>query len=614
VALGFRRLSIIAPDAGRQPLSNEDRSVWTVMNGEIYNYRELRSELKGRGHVFRTGSDAEVLVHLYEEHGDRLTSRLRGMFAFAIWDRNRARLLLARDHFGQKPLFWAWDRARLLFASEIKAILAAAPRFRTVDPAALHEYFSYRIISDPRSMFAGVNKLPPGHVLTASAGEHRIERYWNLRFEPKASFSEDEALARLDGLVRESVRYHMVSDVPVGSFLSGGLDSGIVTAIASDLQKGALPTFTASVPHSRFDEAPVARDMSARFGTEHHEAVVGADALDLLPEVVQHMDEPSDALGVGIYRLASLVREQVKVVLGGDGGDEIFGGYDRYAGVPFVRYYAMLPRAMRKALARRWTERPAEERWYKSVSNRIRWMDHLADEDEGRRYARSLNYFYFTPEHVEALYTEDFRAAVSGSSPGEAIVRWYEEGGADRMLDRMLLSDCMVRLPNHPLMILDRMTMAHGVEARSPFLDVPLAEFMASLPTRMKVRGGRRRYLQMKLARRYLPASVLSRPKQGFTSGLPYLAGREIEMLLSHFLSSSSMVEAGYLRRPPVEAMLREHLSGRRDHANRLWLLLNAELWYRIHIDGHHAVELREEIRDLRCGMPPRALTTSVRR
>ncbi|HEX7077783.1 MAG TPA: asparagine synthase (glutamine-hydrolyzing), partial [Candidatus Eisenbacteria bacterium] len=353
LGFGFRRLAIIDLVTGTQPIPNEDESLWVMLNGEIYNYRELRDRLLGKGHVFRTTGDTEVLVHLYEEYGAALVDHLRGMFAFAIWDRPRRRLFLARDHLGQKPLYWAERNGRFFFASEIKAILAVEPAFRAVDPQALDEYFTLRIIADPRSMFAGIHKLPPAHVLEADARGVRTRRYWSLAYEPKLDLGEAEALEALDAEVRESVRLHLVSDVPVGAFLSGGIDSGIVTAMVSALHDGPFKTFSYGLPYGVYDEAPAARSVSRRYGTEHFEGTLGGDVIAGLPRFVYHLDEPSDPLSACLFHLAALTRREVKVAVGGDGGDELFGGYDRYYGALYARHYARLPEVFRRQVVRR---------------------------------------------------------------------------------------------------------------------------------------------------------------------------------------------------------------------------------------------------------------------
>ncbi|MFQ5688805.1 MAG: asparagine synthase (glutamine-hydrolyzing) [Gemmatimonadota bacterium] len=598
--VGFRRLSVIDLETGAQPLANEDGSIRVVCNGEIYNYMELRDRLLEAGHRFRSRSDTEVLVHLYEERGAGLVEQLRGMFAFAIWDRPARRLLLGRDHLGQKPLFWARTGPRFYFASEIKAILAVAPEFRAVHAAALDEYLSLRVISEPRSMFEGVHKLGAAHLLELDAGEApRTRRYWRLRFQPKRRLPENEAVERLDELLTETVRLHLVSDVPVGAFLSGGVDSGLITAMMAGEASGPLDTFSVGVPYGNYDETPAARAVARRFGTRHHESTIDGSLAACLPRLVFHADEPSDPLSACSYHLARVAREHVKVAVGGDGGDELFGGYDRYYGVPWVRHYAALPEAFRRSVLDRLLRLMPEGRWYKSLAHRLRWAHELATVEGGRRYARSLGYFYFTPRRRAEVYSERFQRLVAGFDPEASLIAWHDDSGLEEALDRMLLADAMVRLPNHSVMILDRMTMAHGLEARSPFLDHRLAEFAASLPPDLKVRGRSRRRVEMLLARKYLPREILRRPKQGFSSALPYLMKRQFEALFGGFLPDSHLVRDGWLRRPPIQAMLDGHLAGRADHGNRLWLLLNAELWHRLHIEQRSIEELEARVSEL---------------
>jgi asparagine synthase (glutamine-hydrolysing) len=341
-ALGQRRLSIIDLDGGKQPIANEDQSAWIVCNGEIYNYKELRRELERSGHRFATRSDTEVILHLYEEYGERCLERLRGMFAFAIWDQGKRLLFAARDHLGQKPLFYLENAGELMFASELKGLLAMQEASAEPDLDALHQYLALRIVAAPRTMFRGIRKLPPAHFLVF--GEHaglRIERYWDLEYEPKLKGSENDLLEQLHEVLIESVKLHLVSDVPVGAFLSGGLDSTLVLALAMTHAAGeAMPSFTLGLPYREFDEAPYARMVAQRYGTRHHEASVVPSVIDNLPALVDALDEPSDPLSVATYLISEMASRHVKVVLGGDGGDELFGGYDRYYGNLYAGYGA----------------------------------------------------------------------------------------------------------------------------------------------------------------------------------------------------------------------------------------------------------------------------------
>jgi asparagine synthase (glutamine-hydrolysing) len=595
--LGHRRLSIIDLAGGRQPLTNADKSIWLVCNGEIYNYRVLRADLEKRGYRFLTHSDCEVIIALYEHHGDRLLEHLRGMFSFGLWDARRRRLLLARDHLGQKPLYYARTARGFAFASEIKALLAFDGTLRALDLAALDQYLALRLIAPPLSMFRGIRKLPPAHALVLEPErEPVIRRYWRLEYQPKLQRSEQDLLDELENKVEEALRLHLVSDVPVGAFLSGGLDSSLLVAmLAKRVGVRNLPTFTVGVPYPRFDEAPHARRVAQIYGTDHHERTVSPSLVSLLPDLIYHLDEPSDPLSLCTYHVAELARRHVKVVIGGDGGDELFGGYDRYYGNTYASRYARVPAGIRRGVLGPALALFPEAGWYKSIGHQLRWLHRLSFLSGGDRYAASLSYFYFDAPLRAALLTHEAAQQLLGCDAEDAIRQPYEATNGDP-LDRMLGADSAIRLPDHPVMITDRMTMAHGLEARSPFMDHQLAEFAARLPSAAKVRGRSLRIMQRKLAARYLPAEIVERPKQGFSSALPYILRREYRLLYDRFLPDSQLVKSGVLRRTTIDLLLNSHLSGRVDHGNRLWLLINAELWYRMMIAGTDRESLRAEL------------------
>lgn len=601
-ALGHTRLSIIDLAQGHQPVPNETRDCWVILNGEIYNYRELREDLIGRGHRFATRSDTEVLVHAYEEWGDACVDRLRGMFAFAIWDEPRQRLFAARDHLGQKPFYYVEGPGQFSFASEIKALLALDPALADLDPAALQQYMTLRIVMPPHSMFRRIRKLPPAHTLVFDL-EHglRISRYWDLEYEPKLSGADEVLADRLEQEIVDSLRAHIVSDVPIGAFLSGGLDSTLVVALlAKFVVKEPLQTFSGSLAYQEFDEAPYARAVAERYGTIHHEQSIEPSLLRLLPMLVAQMDEPSDPLAVCTYLIAEMARKHVKVVLGGDGGDELFGGYDRYYGNRFAGVYALLPRAIRERVTGALLRQTSAGGWYKSRSNQLSWLHQLSFLEGGARYAASLGYFYFLGSEGDDLFTPEFRETVAGADPTAPIVAAYEGARAEHPIDRMLHVDSQLRMPDHPVMILDRMTMAHGLEARAPFLDHKLAEFAARLPMRLKVRGRSLRRVQRMLARRHLPPALLQRPKQGFSVALPYMLRDEFSLLFRLFLEDASLVSDGILQKAAVDRLLAAHRAERADHGNRLWLLVNAEIWYRIYIRGIAHADLAGTIAESR--------------
>jgi asparagine synthase (glutamine-hydrolysing) len=594
VVFGHQRLSIIDLGSGHQPMSNEDDTLWITFNGEIYNYQELRKDL-GKNHKFKTKTDTEVILHLFEEKEEGCLQYLRGMFAFAIYDVRRKKLLMARDHLGQKPLYYYYDGSAFAFASEIKALLALKPELRELDPNALYEYLTIRIITPPRSMFRKIRKLPPGHLLTFQDGKVSIRRYWHLKYEPKIATDFDDTLENLEEQLLSTVKYHLVSDVPVGAFLSGGMDSSLIVAMMSNVAGESIKTFSGDVPYENYSELPYARMVSDKYKTEHHELTITPSLVQTLPDLVWHLDEPSDPLSVCMYCISELARRDVKVVLGGDGGDELFGGYDRYYGNVLVSYYALFPECLRKHIFEKLINLVPEGFWYRSFSHKLRWIQQMSFCHGGERYAKSLSYFYFSDGFRNGLYTDKFRSSVKLFDPEACIKDYFDSDNATEVIDKMLYADSMVRMPDHPIMILDRMTMAHGLEARSPFLDHKLAEFCASIPSKFKVSGTKRRYIQVELAKKYLPPALIKKKKQGFSSPLTYLLADEFRLLYKTFLNDSSLVRDGYLNHSAINTLLYEHLNKKVDHGNRLWLLCNAEVWYRMYIQN----ESRDTIKEL---------------
>jgi asparagine synthase (glutamine-hydrolysing) len=612
--LAQRRLSIIDLTRGHQPIANEDASVWIVFNGEIYNYRELRRELQARGHFFKTDSDTEVVVHLYEDRGERVVDELRGMFAFAIWDVRRRKLLLARDRFGQKPLFWSFDGRRFLFASEIKAILAArvgASR-PELDLRSLDEYLTLRFVPSPRTLFQGIHKLAPAHLLVLDASEvepsrhgtlgvaPRIEarRYWNLRYVPKRGDREAELVDEARERVREAVESHLVADVPVGAYLSGGMDSSLVVAMISELRQEPVKTFAVGVEDDGFNELPYAKMVAGHCGTEHYEEMVWPDMVQLLPAMIHHLDEPSDPIAACMYHAASLACRHVKVVLTGDGGDEIFAGYDRYFGFRWVNLYAALPVGLRRYLLGPAIHALRDSSAYKNLTQKARWVHDLSFHEGGRRYAQATAFFRFGEEGKGGLYSPAVAAQLSENDPMESVVRGFEGAEAHDDLDRMLQADVATRMAEHSLMLSDRMTMARSLEARSPLLDHRLAEFVASLPASLKMRGKTLKYLLRRVAAPYLPAAILKRPKQGFMFPLGYWMKGPLLPVVQHLLGQSRLVEEGIFRREPIDRLVAEHVAHKADHHVRLWMILNVEVWYRMYVRGERLEDLTGLLRE----------------
>jgi len=599
IGLAHRRLSIIDLTGGHQPLGNEDGSIQIVFNGEIYNYRELRRELIDKGHRFATATDTEVIVHLYEEMGERCVEKLRGMFAFAIWDRRSRRLVLARDRLGQKPLFYTRTPAGFLFASEVKGLLVDPEVARRPNPAAIHHYLSYRFVPASETVFEGIRELPPAHVavLADPAREPRLERYWDVRYEPKYEAGEEQVLDELDALMEETIGIHLVSDVPVGAYLSGGLDSSLVVAYGSKLLDAPLATFGIGVSESSFNELPYARDVAEHYHTDHHERMVEADVIGQLPTMIRHLDQPSDPIAACMSEAARFAAAHRKVVLTGDGGDEIFAGYDRFFGYRWVSLYAALPAALRRTVFTRLIEMVSEDFSYKSWTQKLRWVHELSFSNGGARYAAATSFFRFPPSMADGLYTPQMRQALSGVDEVETISRYFDAPSVDALVDRMLYADVRTRLPQHSLVLTDRLTMAHSLEARSPLLDHKLVEYVAKLPARYKLRGRTLKYVQRRLAERYLPQGIIRRPKQGFMFPLAFWMTDELAAPIDRMFNESLLVRDGYLRGEMLRRLTEEHRARRVDHHVRIWLLLNLEIWYRMYMHGVPMEELRADLR-----------------
>jgi asparagine synthase (glutamine-hydrolysing) len=588
VVLGNRRLAILdLSAAGHQPLGSTEQAAWITYNGEIYNYRELRDGLERDNYVFRSGTDTEVLLALYLREGRSCLERLRGMFAFAIWDPRHRRLFAARDHFGQKPFYYAVVGDRLLFASEIKALLAHEDVRREPEPAAIDYYLSLRVIPPPLTMFRGIRKLPAGHWLEWSReGGLRTQRYWEPRFDAEPARRDEDWIEELRVRLEDSVDAHRVSDVPVGAFLSGGLDSSVVVAVLSRHGREPVPTFCIGSEAEAFDERPHAARMAAHCGTAHHEAAVSSALLDRLPGLVRALDEPSDPIAACFDEAARLAAGHVKVVLGGDGGDEIFAGFDRYAAYGFANRYAALPRWLREDVIGGVVGGMPEAFAYKSLTQRARWLTSVTAERGGRLYARMTSHFRFGPERRAGLYGAGLRDVLRGVDALEAIASPFDRAPATSPLDRMIYADLMTRLPEHTLMLADRLSMAHGLEVRSPLLDVRLAELCLAMPARLRIRRGVTKYALRQAARPWLPSSLLRRRKQGFMFPVAYwLHGEALERVRTR-LVRGPLVADGWIRDVAIEALVAEHGRRHADHHVRIWQLASLDAWHRMYLGG----------------------------
>lgn len=584
VGLAHCRLSIIdLRTIAGQPMCNEDGTVWVTFNGEIYNFMELRKELEGRGHSFRTDSDTEVLVHAYEEYGRECLNRLRGMFAFGVWDGRSRTLLLARDRLGKKPLVYYHDQDRFIFASEVKAILAEGSVSIESDPIAIDQYLALGYVPAPRTAFKGIRKLPPGHWLEVREGEVAIGRYWKLHYAPKRAISFQEATAEFRWRFAEAVRLRLVSDVPIGAFLSGGVDSSAVVAAMAKAMNRPVRTFSVGFADAAFDERPFARLVAERFRTDHTDLVVNAPVADILPNIAWAYDEPfGDSSSVPSYAIAQVTRQHVTVVLNGDGGDENFAGYDRYVLNHLAHYGDLLPSGLRRNMADLTHLLPRSWRRWSPMKKLNRMVEMMAQTPE-RRFARWSE--HFQPYERQALYTDDFLAILEGHDPEQLFIDRFQQSDAADWTDASLDVDISLYLPDDLLVKMDRATMAHSLEARSPFLDHELMEFVASLPLKMKLFGLEKKRLLRYALRGTIPDSILDRPKRGFEVPLAKWFRHELRDLSKELLLSNRANQRGYFRSDRVARMIEKHQAGVEDWSVHLWDLLMLEQWHRTFID-----------------------------
>lgn len=593
VAFGQRRLSIIDLEHGQQPISNETDTIQLICNGEIYNSPDLRRELIARGHMFKTKTDVEVILHLYEEYGRNCVRHLRGMFAFAIWDSPRQRLFLGRDHIGQKPLFYFHEGNRLVFASEVKAVLASGYVDIELDLEGLWHYMSLRFIPDQYTLFRNVRKLPAATTLTFEDGKTRLERYWNVDYLDKFHDDENVIVEELHTLLSNTLKMHLLSDVRVGTFLSGGIDSTTIAAMMATISDERVPSFSIGVQEQGFNELPFAHMVVEKHGLEAHERVVRADLVHLVPTMIHHLDEPADPYGVGVYLVSQLASESVKVVLSGDGADEIFAGYDRYAGQRLVDFYCLLPEWFRRHVMQAIINRLPESYAYKSLAQKAAWVQGMSLFTHGKRYAHSMSFLRFTGDAKEQLFTENVKSQITDNDSAEKILAHFDADNARELIDKMLYTDIMTRIPDQFMVISDRMSMAHSLEVRAPYLDYQVVEFAARIPGSLKLKKGKLKYILRRMGSRYLPEQLVRRKKQGFTFPLGVWMKTDLRDFLKRLFQQSRMIERGIFNAHYVHKLLQEHLDGKADHNYRLWLLLNMEFWHRLYLEGQSVEDLQ---------------------
>lgn len=579
--IAMRRLSIVDVASGHQPIHNEDKSLWIVFNGEIYNYQELRTELKAKGHRFYTNTDTETILHLYEDYGEKAPERLRGMFAFAIWDRNRQMLYVARDRFGIKPFYYFWDGHTFLFASEIKSLLLHECVQRTLDLQGLNAFFTFGYFPFAHSPYQGIRKLLPGHAAVVSGSSFRAFPYWELRESPPAHHDEREYLDTFWEIFTDAVKRHLLSEVPLGAFLSGGVDSSLVVATMSRLSDRPIETFAIGYEGegAAYDERVHARTVAEHCRTNHHEFVMIPNVMECLPQIIRQYDEPvGDSSAIPNYYLCQLVRRHVTVALSGLGGDEICAGYERYLGCRLAEKYQQLPSVIRE-----WIIRPI--------------VEHLPDSTTGhplpqraKRFVRSAalpladRYLdvvaKFTVAERRQLFSADVLDAVSISGSSDEYLYHWGRLHSSNALNKMLEMDFKTYLVDDLLTLTDRMSMAHSLEARVPFLDHEVVQFLWSIPPDLKLKGFTKKYLLKKAAEQVLPKSIIYRRKKGFSIPLTVWFRGPLKALLLDLLSPANLDRIGIFNRHYVERILAEHLQGRANHDEKLFALISTVMWH----------------------------------
>jgi asparagine synthase (glutamine-hydrolysing) len=582
VGIAMRRLAIIDVAGGDQPIPNEDESLWIVYNGEVYNFPALHTELRARGHKFRTKTDTECVLHLYEEHGLNCVDHLRGMFAFALWDENEQRLLIARDRLGQKPLYYSVQDGVLYFASELNALLAGLPKRPEIHLPAIDLYLSLQYVPEPLTPYQGIYKLPPAHRLVWQNGVARTERYWELQYGPKHTASEVDLIVELRARMAKAVHMRMISEVPLGAHLSGGIDSSIIVALMAEASNTPVKTFSVGFKETSFSEIPYARAVAQRYATEHHEfTLTFGDIPATLDTLLDHFGEPfADPSALPLYHLSHMTREHVTVALNGDGGDEAFGGYWRYWLDPWANRYTQLPGFITRGLV------PAVAGLIPDKSNRpiggslvngLKRLEQLTTIDKRASILRWGSYFY--GDLKAELWKAAYREQLDLNAPEGYLIDAFERAPATHFMERTLSTDVNTYLPGDLLVKADRMTMAASLEGRSPFLDHELAGWAARLPQQYKIHGRTGKYLLRKAFADYLPAEITGRGKQGF--GIPVgawfrgpLAGWARELLFAPGNPVSEWFEA-----TTIERVLAEHQTGRVDHGKRLYALAVLALW-----------------------------------
>ncbi len=595
--IGMRRLSIIDLAGGHQPLSNKEKTVWLVCNGEIYNFRELRKELESRGHQFLTGSDCETIIHAYIEYGDAFIHRLNGMFGFALWDARSKRLIVGRDRLGIKPLYIYNDGRRLAFGSEAKSLLALPGVSTALNPAALPDYLSLGYVPAPRTIFEGITKLAPATYLSIQAGKIEEHRYWNVPIDINRALTENQWIERIRDQLERSIRMQMVSDVPIGAFLSGGIDSSAVVACMAKASNAPIRTyaigFEGSDADNFYNELPYAKRVASLFGTDHQEILVKPDVVELLPRLLWHMDEPiADTAFITTYLVSKFARQDATVILSGVGGDELFGGYRRYLGDHYLRQFRRLPAWMRRCVTRLASALPSDR--HSGWLNLFRYAKGFLASTEmsfERRYTSYVEVFS-EPQQRGLLTSTD-------ACRSQAISAAFTRAARGDALNRMLVVDAETQLPDDLLMLTDKMTMATSLECRVPLLDHELVELAAAIPEDVKVKNGRLKHIMKEALQGVLPVEILDRKKRGFGTPMGAWLKRELAPLLRSLLSEQVVNQRGLFNPAEISALIRAHEANHIDGTDRLLALMNLEVWSRVFLDHRSPADVALELKQV---------------
>ena len=578
-SLAMRRLSIIDLNTGQQPISNESGDVWVVYNGEIYNFKDIRVGLERRGHIFKTQTDTEVIVHAYEEYGDDCVQHFNGMFAIALWDLRNRKLFLARDRIGIKPLYYWKDHFKLVFASELKALILHPDVPRQIDLEALDLFLTLEYVPAPYTIYKGIFKLLPGHTLTVENGAVKIRQYWDVPYQP-VSQSEAECAEALSSLIDEAVRIRLMSDVPLGAFLSGGIDSSTVVGYMSQNMSEPVQTFSIGFEDDTYDEVPYANSVAKHFGTNHHVEILRPDIVSLVEQLVPHHDEPfADTSIFPTYLVSKLARQKVKVVLSGDGGDELFAGYDTYIAEKMDRYYGRLPGTLRQQVLPKIAEWLPPQPAKKGLINKVKRMIEGGALNPSLQHTRWM--MFLNSSEKNALYQSDLRKILSDNVTAEYLGGYFELAGQFDKLAQQQYVDIKTYLADDILTKVDRMSMATSIEARVPLLDYHIVEFAMNLPPHMKLNGSRTKSILRNAVQRLVPDLVLEKPKQGFSIPMKHWLKTSLKPMMIDLLSKDSLYQHGYFDYQTVSKWIQEHLDGHTNHSHRLWSLMVFELWRR---------------------------------